>query len=124
MPLEDHDKGDGRVVSLLQPRARVPQGLVLGLEHLVELVLGDAVAVEDDGLGLFVAVGKVKVRQQRLGGVFEADDDLGAVGLGEGARGVAAEGAVVRGDDGGDRRLAGVERGRVRDVGAEEDEGP
>lgn len=54
----DHER-DGRVVPLLELRARVPQGLVLGLEHLVELVLGDAVAVEHDRLGLLVAVGGV-----------------------------------------------------------------
>lgn len=37
----------------------VAQRLVLDLEHLVELVLRDAVAEEDDGLGLLGAVGAV-----------------------------------------------------------------
>lgn len=37
---------------------------------------------------------QVKVGQQRLGRLLQADDHLGAVGLRQRARGIAAEGAV------------------------------
>lgn len=63
------------------------------------------------------------MREQRLGRLLQARDHLGAVRLRDRARRVPPERAVVRGHDRGDGRLAGVERGRVRDVGAEDDEG-
>lgn len=121
MALLHDDEGNARAVVVLEVHARLPDGNQLVREDLLELALGDAVAVEDDAVRL-EARRAVELNEQLFDHVCQILDDFLAMLLDAYCRRIPTWMTVHAAHDGRNRGLLVVSCWWVGYIGSQEDD--
>lgn len=122
MTLLHHNEGDARAVVLLEEDARLADCQQFVGEHLLELALGDTVAIEDNAMWLETS-GAIELNQQLLDHVRQVLDDFLTVLLNTDGSRIATRVAIHRSHQRRNRWFLVVTGGWVSNVRAKENDG-